>query len=357
MFNVRNWFSLKQTLATVLSLLVAFGVWLEAPPAVTAATLSGGSVSLSDSRPSQSANYTIDFDNVTTSNIRCIKVVFSDAASGGSAPTGLSVTGVTVNASSDYVASLNSWTVATSSGTVQVTDATGAAPAQAADRTVILDGITNGSTGDTAYFVQFSTYNNTDCSTDSVDSGKAAFIYTAGVSVSTTVDPSITFTVNASDSATTFKDVTTDVTTTSTTVPLGTITSSASRSAAHRIRVNTNASSGYTVYIRSTQDMTAGAATISNVSGSNASPATFTAAGTEGWGYTTNDSTLGTGTADRFSANNTWAAFTSTNAEVAYSSTGVSNEDTLIGYRATIAGNTEAGTYETTVIFTATPAY
>lgn len=324
--------------------------------------MSGGSAALSDSRPSQaSVSYTIDFDNVTTSATKCIQVVFSDAATGGSAPVGIGTTAAAFGGTSDYVPTPGSWSVnATTNGTVKITYATGETPASATDRTVVLTGITNGSTNNDDYFVQFSTFGNVDCATSALDTGTVAFIYTAGQAVSITVDPSISFTVNAVGSGSSVNGALTTVTSTATTIPLGTVTASTNAIAAHDLTVTTNAGSGYTIYTKySAVPTNATSNTIDDITPANAAPGSFTSAGTEGFGYTTNDGVLGTGTTGRFTATggNKWSKFTTSNLEVAYSAAAVSSETTRVGYQVSIAGTTEAGAYTNTVVLTATPTY
>lgn len=153
--------------------------------------------------------------------------------------------------------------------------------------------------------------------------------------------------------------ITNGLTTTSTTIPFGTITTSTNKVAAQDLTVSTNSGSGYTVYTRYTAPPTSGANTISDLgSASNAAPATFTAAGTEGFGYTTEDSSL-SGTATRFTATggNKWAPFTTSNAELVYSSAAVNAQTTRVGFQAGIATTTEPGSYVTSVIYTAVPVY
>ncbi|MCJ7804658.1 hypothetical protein MUP35_02930 [Patescibacteria group bacterium] len=326
-------------------------------PVVQAATLTGGSETLSDSRPSQtSVSYTTQFSNVTLSAIKCIKVVFSTAATGGTVPTGMTTTSATFGGTSNYVPTPGSWSVdAATNGTVKITYATGETPAASSSRTVILTGITNGSTVDTQYFVQFSTYNNIDCASSAVDSGSITFVYTTGQAVSLTVDPSISFTVNSVASGT-VNGANITAASTATTIPLGAVSSSANAIAAHDLTVTTNAGTGYTIYARYTAVPTSGSNTINDCSGTNASPTAFSAAGTEAFGYTTDDATLGTGTPGRFISDK-WAKFTTSNLEVAYNAAAVSSQTTRVGYEVGVAGTTEAGSYTTTVVLTATPTY
>ena len=350
-------------LIAILALLA--GPFLGGVREARAAALTGGSLSLSDSRPSTtSVTYTANFDNVTTSTIKCIKMVFSDAATGGTVPTGLSTTSAALDAATDYIPTPGSWSAdgSTTNGTVKITYATGEAPASGTDRTVVLTGITNGSVADTAYYLQFSTYNNADCSSDGVDSGIVTFIYTAGQAVSLTVDPSLTFTITgvASGQAVNGPNTTVATTTGTNTIPLGTVTTIANAVAAHDLNVATNAGGGYTVFIRYTGKPRFG--TTDNyiddlATHTNASPGSFSAAGTEAFGYTTNDATLGTGTPGRFISDK-WAAFSTDNYEVAYSAAATTaTETTRVGYQVGVSGSTPAGNYTTTVIFTATPTY
>ena len=330
------------------------------PMQLSAAYLSTGSVSLSDSRISQSANYTLTFSNVTTSPIKCIQVKFSDAATAGSKPTGMTITSATFGGTSTYVPTPASWSINNNNttGVSQITYATGETPASASSRTVVLNTITNGSTSSTGYFLQFSTYNNVDCTSSPVDSAVIMFIFTDGQVVTATVDPTLTFTIAGVASGQSVNGATTNITTTSTTVPFGTVTAATNKIAAHDLAVGTNAAGGYTVTVRYTGTLAAGTPTISDLSGAtNASPISFTSAGTEAFGYTTNDATLGTGTAARFTtAGPKWAAFTTSPLEVAYSATPVS-ETTRVGYQVGVAATTEAGTYTTTVVYVATPTY
>ena len=322
---------------------------------VNANVLTGGYVLLKDSRVSASTIYTIDFDNVTTSIIKCIKVGFSASATSQTTITGLDASSATFYASTDYIPSQYLWSVSHSSGVLSITYATGEIPTSSSDRTVVISGVTNGSIAETSYFILFSTYNNTDCTSNPVDSGVVAFIYENGQIVTVTIDPSLTFTISPVSTSTTIETgATTTVTTTDGTVPLGTLSTSANSIAAHDLDISTNAAGGYSVTVHYTADLTSGSNTIDDWTGTNAAPTTFSAAGTEAFGYTTTDYTLNT-TVDRFSTNK-WAAFDTTPAIIMYG-TEAASESAYLGYQAGISTTTLAGVYQTTVIFIATPTY
>ncbi len=348
----------RKTIAVVVTFLFLALPLFNSPTPTNSASLTAGSVTLSDSRPSTAGvTYTVQFSNVTTSAIKCIKVAFSDAATAGSKPTGMTITSATLGATTSYVPTPASWTIGNlnSTGISTITFASGETPASASNRTVVLAGITNGSTADTQYYVQFSTFNNVDCSTSPVDSGVISYIYTNGQAVTATVNPSLSFTVNTVGTSQSVNGAVTTVASTGTTIPFGVLTTASNAIIAHDLTLGTNANSGYTVTTSYTGQLASGSHNMTDWSGTNAAPTTFSGAGTESFGYTTNDATLGTGTAGRFSSNK-WAAFTTSPLEVAYSAAAVS-ETTRTGYQVGISSTTPAGSYSTTVIYTATPTY
>jgi len=337
----------------VCGLILALVYFFYSTVGVSAAVLNGGSLTLTDSQPSASSvSYTLDFDNVTTSSIKCIKVVLSDAATGGSAPTGINTGSVAYSvANSDYVPDSETWTAAEiTTGSFKITTANGEVPGSATDATVQVTGITNGSTADMAYFAQFSTYDNVDCSTSPVDSGIATFIYTTGQAVSLTVDPSISFSVSSVATGQSANGAAVTVTSSSSTIPLGTVTSSANAIAAHDLAVTTNAGSGYSVSTRYSDKPTSGGNDVDDHTGDHTTPTTMSA-GTEAFGYTTEDTTY-----SQFQTNK-YAAFTDSNALIANNTTAVSSETTRVAYQVGVSGTTPAGTYTTTVILTCTPSY
>ncbi len=366
--GIRRPRNLKQVLTKVLVTLTALaGLSLNAPMA-NAATYSSAKVALTDPRPATTGvNYTFTGSNVTTSAIKCIKFVFATTATGSTVPTGFdsSVGAVALNAgSTNYVPTPGSWSLdKTTNGTLLLTLAGGETPASASGRTVSYDGITNSNVADTAYFLRISTFNNTDCATSLVDSGTVEFINTNGSTLSLTVDNTLTFTVNAvgasqaCDSDT--SPATTTAASTATTIPFGTVTSAANSLVCQDLTASTNATNGYTIFARYTAAPTnALSQTIADWTGSNGTPTAWSSAGTEGYGYTTNDATLGTGTGNRFTASGpNYAAMTTTNAEVAYEAAGVTSTTYRIGHKVGVSLTTFPGTYTTTVIYTCTPIY
>lgn len=331
--------------------------------AVQAATLTTASVGLSDPRPGSVSRYDVLASNVTTATtVRCILVAFSANYDGtGGVPTGMTSTAATVDtAASTFLASHTGWVLAAgTNGTLKYTNTTGATPAVGSGAHFVLANITNGSQTNDDKFLTFSTYSNADCATGPVDTVTTGFIFTDGQQVTIGVDGSLSFAVAgvANGAAVNGATTNTGVASTSTSIPFGTLTASTNKVAAQDLTVSTNSGLGYTVSTRYTGAPAVNSYTISDLTGgTNTAPSAFSAAGTEGFGYTTEDTTLGTSTANRFLSNK-WAAFTTTNAEVAYHNAPVAAQTTRVGFQAGISGATEPGAYTTTVIYTATPVY
>ena len=332
---------------------------------IHAASLSSSSVGLSDPRPNAgSSNYTFTGSGVTIGapgTIKCIKLLFSDTATGSAVPAGMSTTGGGVTfdtVNTNYVPTPASWALThTVNGTITLTNAAGEIPASAATRKVVINGITNASTADTKYWLKISTFNNVDCATSPVDNASTLFILTNGSTLSLTVDDTLTFTVNAVLAGQLCNGATSTAASTATTIPFGTVTSASNAIVCQDLQAATNATNGYTISARYTAAPTnALAQTIASHTGTNVAPTAFSAPGTESYGYTTNDATLGTGTPGRF-VPNFWAGMTTSNAEIAYEAAGVNTTTYRIGHQVGVSLVTRPGTYTTTVIYTCTPIY
>jgi hypothetical protein len=354
--------------------LFAAGTILPAGPAY-AATLSSSSVALSDPTPSASGvTYTFTGSSFTNTAIQCIQAVFSTSPTNQVNPTGWNGTGggITTAASSLFT-SWSGWSLATSDGSGatsgsnnvwQYTHSGGVTPNTLTGATFAMAGINNSSTAGTTFFLQLSTYNNTNCSSSPVDNVTVTFINTAGALMNMTVNPTLTTTVTGVGSSTSCDGSSTTVGTTASTIPFGVVTAASNSLACQEVTAGTNATSGYTLYIRESGPLVnQGGHNYTSVSGSNSSPAGFPAAGTEAYGYTTSSSTLstcsGSCNADRFtdgSSYDYYAPYTTTNAEVGYAA-GPDSTNYYIGHQVGASPSTPAGSYTTTLIYTCTPIF
>lgn len=361
-FNVpRDW---RKRLLLVLSL-VAAATYLPAS-SVYAATLTSASVSLSDPEPSVTANYTFAASNVTMTGVECIEAVISTTSGGSTVPPGLDSTTASLDLSgTNYVPTPAGFTLNNSvNGTLTLTDSSPQTPASSSGRLLQFDNILNSSQADIAYYLTVTTYANTGC-TSAIDNSTVQFINTAGSNLQVQVDPTLSFSVAGVAASQPCDGSTTTGVSTAATLPFGDVTTASNSDLCQELSAATNATNGYTVYVRYTGPPTnSGGDTIADVPGSNAVPQAFPASGTEAYGYTTSASNLsncsGTCNSNRFTDGSTYhyyAAATTSNAEVGYSSTGDSGTNYYIGHQVGISNATAAGTYSTTIIYTCTPVY
>jgi hypothetical protein len=169
---------------------------------------------------------------------------------------------------------------------------------------------------------------------------------------------SLTFTISGVSSGTVTEGVTTDVTTTATSVPFGSLTLGSEVEAAQRISVTTNATGGYRMYTFARQGLLSGSTAIAPVSGTNASPSAWNSgcSGTGCFGYHAGDDVL-SGTPARFAPNDTFAQFTSSLAEIAYSAIPISNDQHDFVYKAEVNTGQEGGQYSTNIIYIIVPVF
>ena len=369
--------NVREKLAKIAAVFITIsGLFLNIQPA-SANTLAQAKVALSDPRPSGTSNYTFTGGQtgglVTSAAIQCVMVTVSTTTGGTVAPTNFTGNGATINAASSTLinSSATGWSLAQSDGAGSSAGAknvfkythatTGVTPSTTSGATFEIDGVTNSSVADTKYFFTLQTFTNTDCATGPTDNAAPLFINTAGSTLSLTVDQTLTFTVNAVGTGTGCDGTTTTGTSTATTIPFGTVTSASNGVVCQDLTASTNATNGYTVFARYTAAPTnALGQTIADWTGTNGAPTTFPAAGTEAYGITTNDASLsvtGNG-ANRFtSPSQNWSKLTTSNAEVAFESAGVTSTTYRIGHQVGVSLTTKPGTYTTTVIYTCTPVF
>jgi hypothetical protein len=173
---------------------------------------------------------------------------------------------------------------------------------------------------------------------------------------------SLTFTISGLPAGTTTENITTDITTTATSVPFGTLEYSTETEAAQRLTVTANATEGYQIFTYARQEfLNMALDEIEPISSANASPANWntvcTATATGCYGYHTSDSVL-FGGSPRFVPEDTYAKFsTTTLEEIAYSPGPVTNESTDVIYKTYITSGQSGGDYETNVVFIVVPVF
>lgn len=198
-----------------------------------------------------------------------------------------------------------------------------------------------------------STWNHNDYLVD-VD-----FMPAKSVTASASINPEMTFTVSGHPNSGTCngEDLSDDVTPTGTAVAFGSMTTSANKVAAQDLQTTSNNGSGITVYSRKTGLLTNGSDFIGDVAGTYASPGTFPSPGTAAFGYTTDESGMPSGTPDRFTnPTASWAYFTTSNSAISFTDE-PADHTICVAYQVGVSTTTPAGTYSTTIIYTAVPNY
>ncbi len=154
------------------------------------------------------------------------------------------------------------------------------------------------------------------------------------------------------------------------------VTPGVAKTAVMRLKVNTDAKQGFTVYVKQDHNMQHSAdATIdidpikNTLVGTNAAPVAWAIpAGTTigvdtGFlGYHTSDATLGVGTADRFTDADTWAGLTATSSEVLYhghaTQSDVDGQDRAdVTFKLETNNLQPSGNYANTITFIAKPIF
>lgn len=171
--------------------------------------------------------------------------------------------------------------------------------------------------------------------------------------------PTLTLSFAGVNSGTTIAGATTTITSGANTVSYGSLVPNVTAIGAQTLTVSTNATGGYTTTLQQDGDLrNNNSDSISPVSGTNASPAAWPTGITNGYfGYHTTDSALCTGTSARFSSNDTYAAATTSPAEIACSTTTATNEQTSIVYKVEVGTQQDAGTYQNTITYVTTAQY
>jgi hypothetical protein len=172
----------------------------------------------------------------------------------------------------------------------------------------------------------------------------------------------LTFSVEGVASGESIEGVTTDISTTPTSINFGTMPLDTFVEGAYRVSVDANGTEGYKLYMTMPGEITSSGGTVlAQVTGTNASPSAW-ATGCAGtapscFGYHTGDDTL-EGGSTRFSPLDTYARLSTTTLdEIAFSAQPVSGESTDIVFRLLVRELQAAGLYETNITYVSVPVF
>jgi hypothetical protein len=327
----------------------------------TVAQAAPNTISIEPSNPTQAATgVTLTWEwsgYQTATDVECVLLEFSTSSSSIAAPAGLDVTG-TALAGTYGSGTMTRTTHATDDHYVAFNNA-GFTPA-AAPSTMLLSAVVNPAAAGTVY-VTATTYDTAGaagaCAGAVLDTGRAAYAVTANTTVSVTVDPSFSFTVAGRGSACNGEADLVGGAGSATAVALGRLQLSSSASGAQDLTVSGNAGSGFSVYVRATQNNPLRSAGHQWQNGGGA-PGPLGAGERFAFTYAdaTASSTVVNPAANVNGGQNTYYALTSTDRQVMGSATG-SVGTGCITYSAQTSATTPAGIYTATAIYTAVPVF
>lgn len=331
-------------------------------PSMANANTLGTTLSIANPTAGAYTTYTFTLSSQSAVGIGCISVWFSTTP-GGAVLTDMDT--VWAMPSGTFFSDWTGWQNSTGYGYATFYRVSGTTTPQSGSRTLIIDNVQNSMTTGTRIYVNITTYSTGACNGGGVqiDSSLTAFILpiSRDVTVGVTVDPALAFSVADEVSAScNGRTQTAGTSATGSSVVLGRPTTSTTPFKAQRLNISSNAANGFTVYARSSGQLTTGSRSIANWTGTSASPTAPWSAGSEYFGYTTSDSTLNVanGSVNRFTNGGAkFAALTGTNAEVVYGTAGVVSEQACVGYMVGVSSTTSAGSYQTTVTYLAIPQF
>lgn len=170
----------------------------------------------------------------------------------------------------------------------------------------------------------------------------------------------LVFTVSGVDADTAVAGVTTDATSTATSIDFGSVTFMDDRNIAQELSVDTNAAEGYQVFMTADQQLqNSYGDPIDPIAASNASPDAWSTAcsgaAVSCFGYHTTDATLGGGSG-RFAPIDSYAALSTSLSEVMYSSVPAVDTHEVL-YRIRVSEQQPAGDYTTQLTYIVVPIF
>lgn len=310
------------------------------PNMASAAQITPRKVVIGSSLASASTTYTFTFTVPSATVIKSAGFAACTTASGTCTPaSGFSSTSSTLTSQPTNLGAASGWTVSTATGgELRLLNASNST-APSANISVGFSSVTNPSATNSTFFMRMTTYSDSAWTT-AIDTGVVATSTAGQITVTASVDETLTFTLATA------------------TVALGTLTTSTTGTGTSSMTVGTNASTGYSVGYSGTTLTSAGTNTITAMAGGastqnskqfgiNLKHNTTPSIGTDPTGTGTGTPQAGYNTADSFKflvAGDTVAAATvPTNTNV-FTTSYIANIDAL----------TAAGAYSTVLTYTAT---
>lgn len=320
---------------------------------VSAAQITGRSVTIGSSAPSASTTYTFNFTLPSSTVIKSASFVPCDSASGTcNTPTGFSASSAVASQPTN-LGDASGWaTTDSTSSELRISKSANVA-APTGNQTVIFSSVTNPSTTNSTFYIRMTTFANANW-TSAIDTGVVATSTATQVTIALAVDEVITFCTGTSITGTNC------ATATGSAVNLGIGSTTATSSGTSVMAASTNGTNGYTITV-SGATLSSGSNTITPLSTGGTS-----SVGTKQFGLNLvsntspaiGSSVAGSGTATPTANYGTSNTFRFGSGDAIATISGVTNANTFtVSYIANIDGSTPAGNYTTTLTYVATPNF
>ena len=326
----------------VLAVLFLFGLAIMMTPTVSAAQMTARKLTLGSSAASASTTYTFSFVLPSATVLQSFEAVICTTASGAcTTPTGFSNGSSTLPSQPTNLGDAAGWTVNTATaGKLRLTK-TGNVAAPTGTTSVVFGSVTNPSATNSSFFARMTSYSDAAWTT-AVDTGTVVSSTAGQITVTASVDETLTFTLSAA------------------TVALGTLTTGTTGSGTSTMSASTNAGSGYVVAV-SGATLTSGASTIAAMAANAASSQGSSQFGINLKANTTpsvGSEVSGGGSGVAAANYNTADSFRYVTGETVASASAATNSNTFtVSYIANIAAAQAAGAYSTILTYTATATF
>ncbi|MDB5165725.1 MAG: exported protein of unknown function [Candidatus Saccharibacteria bacterium] len=327
---------LKRTIYGISAIALLFVYY---PNVASAAQITSRSVTLGSSVASASTTYSFAFTVPSATVLQSAEFMACTTASGTcTMPSGFSVASSTLTGQPTNLGDASGWTVSTATAGSLRLSKSGNAAAPTGSQTVSFSNVVNPSATNSTFFLRMTTY-STAAWTTPVDTGTVAASTAGQITVTASVDETLTFTLAAA------------------TVPLGSLTTSATGSGTSSMTASTNATNGYSITVAGTT-LTSGANTITALATPTASSTNNKQFGINLMSNTTpavGTGVSGSGSGVPTAAYSTANLFKFVTGDTVASATAPTNSNTFTtSYIANIDGVTAPGNYSTVLTYVAT---
>jgi len=309
------------------------------PNVASAAQITARKVTIGSSAPSATTTYAFNFTVPSATVIQSVGFAACTTASGACTPApGFSASTSSLTGQPTNLGDASGWTVSTATAGELRLAKSGNVAAPTGAQTVSFSGVVNPSATNSTFFMRMTTY-STATWTTAIDTGTVAASTAGQITVTASVDETLTFTLAAA------------------TVALGTLSSAATGTGTSSMTVSTNAGTGYSLTYSGTT-LTSGGNTITALASPTASAVNGKQFGFNLMNNTTpaiGTNTTGTGSGVPSTGYNTTNQFKFVTGDTIASASLPTNSNTYTtSYIANIDGATAAGAYSTVLTYVAT---